>query len=276
MGAGKVKRFVAMLIFLEVMQASGAWAFAAEAALRADESEDYQLLREIISTEFSGQVPHEWGPSVPGVRTRLKTKDKVVAVGVDTCDLMGKGEDAKLIKFFAAENIPATLFICGEWVDKNGAVLKKLASNPLFEIASQGLSRKACSVNGKNAGDVSGTRNVDELFIEIEKNARKIEAVTGILPQYYHAGAGYYDEVAVRIIKALGFEALGSFAHGPRGSGLDKEQALELLVNPASGAIAILGGVSLQSSFAESVIESVRKLRSKGYKFVKVSDYPLE
>jgi peptidoglycan/xylan/chitin deacetylase (PgdA/CDA1 family) len=243
---------------------------------RDSEPEDYQLLREIIDTEFSGQAPHEWGESVSGVKTRLKTEDKVVALGIDACDLMGGGQDARLIKFLAAENIPATLFLCGDWVDKNTAILKKLAANPLFEIANQGMSRKACSVNGRTAGGKPGTGNVGELFSEIEQNARKIEAVTGVLPQYYHSGSGYYDEVAVRIVRALGYEALGSSGHGPRDKNLEKKQALDMLVNPAAGAIAILGGASLPSSFVDSVIKAVRKLRSKGYKFVKVSDYPLE
>lgn len=270
-----MKRIVVILLCLAALYVPGAGLCAAETVSPDPEPEDYQLLKEIISSEFTGQAPHEWGPSVPGVKTRLKTEDKVIAIGVDTCDLMGKGEDAKLIKFFSAEKIPATLFICGEWADKNRAVLKKLAANPLFEIANQGLSRKACSVDGKSAAGTSGTRNVEELFMEIEKNARKIEAVTGTLPQYYHAGAGHYDEVAVRIVKALGYEALGSSVRGT-GQSLDKKKVLDLLVNPASGAIAILGGVSLQSSFAESVIASVRKLRSQGYRFVKLSDYPLE
>lgn len=240
------------------------------------ESEDYRLLREIISVEFSGQAPHEWGEAVSGVRTRLKTEDKVVALGVDTCDLMDKGQDAKLIKFLAAEKIPATLFICGDWVDKNSAILKKLAANPLFEIANQGVSRKACSVNGKSANGIPGTGNVGELFAEIEQNARKIEAVTGVLPQYYHAGSGHYDEVAVRIVRALGYEALGSSARGSQDKSFGQKQILNVLMNPAAGAIAILGGVSLQSSFVDSVIKAVREIRSKGYKFVKISDYPLE
>jgi peptidoglycan/xylan/chitin deacetylase (PgdA/CDA1 family) len=240
------------------------------------EPEDYRLLRGIISTEFSGQAPHEWGESVSGVKTRLKTEEKVVALGVDACDLMNKGQDAKLIKFLTAENIPATLFVCGDWIDKNSATLKKLAANPLFEIANQGVSRKACSVTGKAARGVSGTSNVEELFAEIEQNARKIEAVTGILPQYYHSGSGYYDEVAVRIVRALGYEALGSSGRGSREPNLEKMQVLDALVNPVAGAIEILGGVSLQSSFVDSVIAAVRKLQAKGYKFVKVSDYPLE
>jgi peptidoglycan/xylan/chitin deacetylase (PgdA/CDA1 family) len=273
-----VKRFVFIVLIVAWGMAQGVgFGVAADPAREpAAEPEDYQLLREIITTEFSGQAPHEWGESVAGVKTRLKTEDKVVALGVDTCDLMAKGQDAKLIKFLIAENIPATLFICGEWVDKNSATLKKLAANPLFEIANQGISRKACSVNGKAAGGVSGTNNVEELFAEIEQNARKIEAVTGILPQYYHPGAGYYDEVAVRIVRALGYEALGSSSRSSQGRSLNRKQALDVLVNPVAGAIAILGGVSLQSTFVDNVIESVRKLRSKGYKFVKVSDYTLE
>lgn len=271
-----MKRFVVTLICLVGLWPLGAGLCAVETSRGDTEPEDYALLREIISTEFSGQAPHEWGESVSGVKTRLKTEDKVVALGVDACDLMGKGQDAKLIQFLAAENIPATLFLCGEWVDKNSAVLKKLSANPLFEIASQGVSRKACSVSGKSTAGATGTRNIDELFAEIEQNARKIEAITGILPQYYHAGAGYYDEVAVRIVKALGYEAIGSYPGKSQSQNLEKKQVLDALANPVAGAIAILGGVSLQSSFVDTTIKAVRQLRSKGYKFVKVSDYPLE
>ncbi|MDD5226611.1 MAG: polysaccharide deacetylase, partial [Candidatus Omnitrophica bacterium] len=116
-----MKRTVWILLFLVWGIAQGAGFCQAADPQRepVSEPEDYKLLREIISAEFSGQAPHEWGESVSGVKTRLKTVDKVVALGVDTCDLMGKGQDAKLIKFLAAENIPATLFICGEWIDKN-------------------------------------------------------------------------------------------------------------------------------------------------------------
>lgn len=250
---------------------------AADVKAGADpEPEDYQLLREIISAEFAGQIPHEWGEAVSGVRTRLKTEDKVVALGVDTCDLMKSGQDKKLIKHLVAENIPATLFVCGDWVDRNGAALKKLAANPLFEIANQGLLQRACSVDRKTAGGIPATHSVEELFAEVEGNARKIEKITGILPQYYHAGSGHYDEVAVRIIKALGYEALGSPDAGSGGQRSSKMQVPDALANPSAGALLILRGVSFQDSFADAASEAVRKLRAKGYKFVKVSDYPLE
>ena len=269
-----MKRMFAILIVLLGLSIRGTGVCAQVTDAADAEPEDYKLLREIISTEFSGQVPHEWGEAVSGVRTRLRTDDKIVAIGVDACDLMAKGDDAKLIKFLAAENIPATLFLCGKWVDKYPAVLKKLAVNPLFEIANQGVARKACSVNGQAAAGTPGTTGVEDVFDEIEMNARKIEAVTGTLPHYYHAGAGYYDEIAVRIVKALGYEALGSSVLLPDGKAAGREQVLEAFLDPAPGAIAIFGGVSLQSTFVEGAIESVRGLRAKGYKFVKVSDFP--
>ena len=249
--------------------------FCAEVPSRSEaDPEDYRLLREIISAEFSGQVPHEWGDTVSGVQTMLRTEDKVLAIGVDTCDLMEKGEDARLIKFLAAENIPATLFVCAKWIDKYPAVLKKLAANPLFEIANRGISSKPCSVNGNTAGGMPGTTGIDDLYNEIERNARKIEAITGTLPHYYHAGAGYYDEIAVSIVKALGYAALGSSLRIPGGKEVGKKQVLDAFMNPAAGAIVILGGSPLQSTFVEAVMEALLKLRSQGYKFVKVSDYP--
>ncbi len=266
--------WIFLVVFFGITQGVGLSAEAASPA--AAEPEDYRLLKAIISAEFNGQVPHDWGETVPGVQTRLRTEDKVLAIGVDACDLMAKGDDAKLIKFLEAEKIPATIFVCGTWIEKYPAVLKDLAANALFEIANRGISRKACSVNGKAAGETPGTASVEELFNEIERNARKIEAVTGTLPHYYRAGAGYYDDVAVRIVKALGYEAVGASILPAGGAEAGKEQILAAFTNPASGAIAIFGGISLQSTFVEGVMESLLSLRSRGYKLVKVSDYPPE
>lgn len=241
-----------------------------------DDAEDYKILQEIIALEFSGETPHEWGDAVSGVKTHLKTDEKVVAIGLDTCDLKGEAAGLKLLRAFETENIPVTLFVCGEWIDRNAAALKKIAANPLFEIGNQGLAHKPCSVNGKSAADVAGTKSVDEVFMEIEKNARKIEAITGVLPQFYRAGSGYYDEVAVRIVNALGYEAVGSNLRLPEGTELTREKVMETMLNPAAGAIAIFQPAAVNQAVASGILEAVRKLRAKGYKFVKLSDFPLE
>jgi len=245
-------------------------------AKNENEAEDYQLLKEIIVTEFSGQAAHEWGEVVSGVKTRLKTDEKIIALGLDTCGVQGEGSSARWTKFFESQKIPVTVFACGEWIDKNRAILKSIAANPLFEIANQGLQFKPCSVNGKSVAGLQGTRNVEEVFVEIEKNARTIESITGILPQFYRSGGGYYDEVAVRIAKALGYEAVGNYVHLPAAKIPDKKQIMDVLKNPAIGTIAVFQESVFQGRAAEGLVEAVRRLRIQGYKFVKLSDYPLE
>ncbi len=257
-----------------ICSAVGLAGTAAAAPMQSeDDAEDYKILKQIIVLEFSGETPHEWGDTVSGVKTHLKTDEKVVALGLDMKD---QDEGLNLLRAFESENIPATLFVSGDWIDRNADILKKLAANPLFEIANQGLARKPCSVNGKSAADVAGTGSVDEVFTEIEKNARKIESITGILPQYYRAGAGYYDEVAVRIVNALGYEAVGSNLRLPEGTELTREKVLEAMLNPASGAIAIFKSGTLSRKVSGGILEAVHKLRAKGYKFVKLSDFQLE
>ncbi len=267
-------------VFFLICALCGAGVFSGTVAAapmqNEDDAEDYKILKEIIVLEFSGETPHEWGDTVSGVKTHLKTDEKVVALGLDTCDPQNQDQSLTLLRTFETENIPATLFVCGDWIDRNTAILKKLAANPLFEIANQGLAHKPCSVNGKSAEDMAGTRSVDEVFTEIEKNARKIESITGILPQYYRAGTGYYDEVAVRIVNALGYEAVGSNIRLPEGTELTRDNVLEAMANPAAGAIAILNSGALSRTVSSGVLESIHKLRAKGYKFVKLSDFPLE
>lgn len=241
-----------------------------------DAAEDYKLLKEIIVKEFSSEKPQEWGDMIPGVKTHLKTQEKVIAIGLGATDLSGQGEELSLIRFFESENIPMTLFVSGGWMDRNRALLKRLAGNPLFEIANHGLEEKPCSTNGKSAAGIQGTRNIEELFSEIEQNARKIEAITGILPQYYRSGAGYYDEIAVKVIKALGYEPIGSGLRLSPGNALTRKQVLEAFSNPSAGAIAMLQSEALNKTVSGGIMEAIRKLRSRGYKFVKLSDYPLE
>lgn len=273
LGLKKIFRGVTCFLFLSILLPVIAHAAPSQSE---ENAEDYKLLKDIIVTEFSTETPHEWGDAVSGVKTHLKTQEKVIAIGLDADAIPEKEGSSSLVEFFQRENIPVTLFVSGGWIDRNSALLKKLAANPLFEIANHGLDQKPCSISGKSIRDKKGTRNVEEVFAEIEKNARKIEAMTGVLPQYYRSGAGYYDEVAVRIVKALGYEAVGSDLKLPQGTGVTRQQVFDSLMNPSAGAIAILQAGTLNKTVSDGIIDAVRTLRAKGYKFVKLSDYPLD
>ncbi len=253
-------------------------AFSGKAALCAGESDKvpYDVLKKEMAAEFSGKAPAEWGETVKGVRTRLATGKRVIALTLDACGSpRGKGFDAKLIGFLEKEKIPATLFINSRWIDANRELFLKLAANPLFEIGNHGLLHKPASVTGRSVYGIGGTRDVAELVDEIELNARKIEELTGKKPRYYRSGTAYYDEVAVAVANRLGNQVIGFDVLGDAGATDTPEQVKAALEKAAPGAIVIMHMNHPESGTAAGVMAAVPELRKRGFRFVKLSDYKL-
>lgn len=254
----------------------GSFSSEPSVSLSDKESDDFEILKEIIITEFRDEVPHQWGENVSGVKTMLDTEDRVVAITLDACGSEGDGYDSELIDYLVAKNIPATLFLSGKWIDKNKKTFKALAKQPLFEIENHGLNHKPCSVTGKSAYGIEGTKNSEEVFYEMEKNARKIEEVTGRLPDLYRSGTAHYDEVAVRIAEALGYDVVGFNILGDKGASYTKEEVSKALLNAVPGSIAIFHMNHPEGDTAEGLMSAIPKLKRKGFQFVKLSEYSLK
>jgi len=233
-------------------------------------------LKAEIEAAYAGKSPREWGETVTGVKTRLATKEKVVALTLDACGSpRGKGIDAELIRFLKQEQIPATLFINARWIDANPELFMELAGNPLFDIANHGLLHRPASVNGRSVYGIDGTRTVGELVDEIELNAEKIRKLTGKRPKYYRSGTAYYDEFAVEISERLGHRVIGFSVLGDAGATYTADQVKTALLSSAPGSIVILHMNHPEGGTAKGVEAAVPELRKRGFRFVKLSDYPL-
>ena len=236
-----------------------------------------ESVKEQISVRFSGRKPLHWGENVPGVRSRLATDEKVIALTLDACgSASGKGVDARLMVFLAREQVPATLFINARWIDANPELFRRLAANPLFEIANHGLRHKPASVNGRSAYGISGTRDAGELVEEIELNARKIESISGTRPKLYRSGTAYYDEVAVEISRQLNHEVAGYSVLGDAGATFTADQVKAALLKSTSGDIILCHMNHPGSGTGAGIIAAVPELRKSGFRFVRMSDYPLK
>ncbi len=243
----------------------------------AQVEEPIATLRERISVEFAGRTPREWSETVSGVRTRMKTGERVLALTLDACgSRSGKGFDAALMDFLEKEHIPATLFINARWIDANPGQFKRLAANPLFEIASHGLLHRPASVTGRSVYGIQGTASVAEVVDEIELNARRIQQLTGKRPSYYRSGTAYYDEVAVEVSRRLGHEVIGFTVLGDAGATYRLDQVRAALVRSAPGDIVILHMNHPEGETAAGVRAAVPELRRRGFRFVKLSEYELQ
>lgn len=234
-----------------------------------------QTKERIIST-FRGRAPQEWGETVRGVKTRLNTNQKVLALTFDACSgPRSLGYDARLIKYLETEKVPATLFISGRWMDANAEIFKKLSENPLFEIENHGLDHKPCSAIGRSVYGIEGTKSAGEIFDEIELNALKILNLTGHKPKYYRPGTSYCDEICVAIANALGVEVVNFSVRGDAGATYSKKQVEEALWNAPPSSIILMHMNHPESETAEGVIETIPELKKRGFRFVKVSEFGL-
>jgi peptidoglycan/xylan/chitin deacetylase (PgdA/CDA1 family) len=186
------------------------------------------------------------------------------------------GYDKKLISFLEKENIPATLFINARWIDTNLETFKTLASNPLFEIGNHGLSHKPASVDGSSVYGIKGTENIAELVDEIELNARKIESITNKRPKYYRSGTAFYDDVAVKVANKLKHQVIGFSILGDAGATYTAKKVEEAFMTAKKGEIAIVHFNHPESQTREGMIRAITKLKADGFKFVKLSAYPLK
>jgi peptidoglycan/xylan/chitin deacetylase (PgdA/CDA1 family) len=230
-------------------------------------------LREKIICEFSNKVHGEWSETAKGVRTRINTDKKIIALTLDACGAKGDGYDALLINYLIENNVVATLFINSRWIDKNPGIFKQLALNPLFEIENHGFQHKPCSVSGKSIYGIQGTKNIGEVIDEIEKNGRKIQLLTGRKPKYYRSGTAYYDEIGVKIAGRLGYKVAGFSILGDRGATYSKERVREALLSVTPGSIVICHMNHPEKETAEGLIAAIPELKRRGFGFVKLEDY---
>lgn len=243
----------------------------------ANSKKEYESFRKNIAKAFENQTPRQWGENVTGVKTNLDTQEKVIALTMDACGSpLGMAYDEKLVNFLKKEKIPATMFINARWINKNLSTFKELASNPLFEIANHGLEHKPASVNGKSIYGLSGTKNVEELVDEIELNARKIESITHKRPKYFRSGTAYYDEVAVSVANKLNHQVVGFSILGDAGATFSIKKVEEAFLKAKKGEIVIIHMNHPSSDTAQGTINAITKLKQKGFKFVKLSDYKLK
>jgi len=228
-----------------------------------------------IAAKYKNIKPAKWGENISGIKRRLDTDKNVIALTFDACSSKTDGYDSKLIDFLTAEKIPATLFVGGRWINKFPKEFKALSENKLFEIENHGLNHRPCSVTGRKAYGIKGTKNPAEVIDEVEQNAQKIEKITGRKPKYFRSGTAYYDEIAVKIIEDLGYTPVGFSVNGDYGATASKKEIKRILSNAPPGSIVIFHMNRPGKGALDGIKEALPELKKRGIKFVQLSEYKL-
>lgn len=227
--------------------------------------------------EAFNKTPSEWGEHVSGVKTRFKTDAKEIALTFDACGgEFGNDYDEKLIHFLQSENIPATLFINKRWIQENETLFVTLAENPLFQIENHGTNHQPLSVNGGEAWGIQATISPKEVYDEIMINHQTVNDLIDREMTLFRSGTAYYDEVAVELAQALGYDVVNFNILGDAGATYSSQQVEQAILQATKGSIILLHMNQPQSGTAQGVMQAVPQLQEQGFEFVLLKDKELK
>jgi peptidoglycan/xylan/chitin deacetylase (PgdA/CDA1 family) len=231
------------------------------------------LTRAQVVARYGHIKPHTWGFGGPGVVRDLRASRRVIALTFDACGgPHGSGYDQALIGFLRRREVPATLFLNSRWIDANPAVFRRLAGEPLFEIANHGTRHLPLSVTGRSAYGIRGTQNAGEVYDEVERNQARLTRLLGAPPRWFRAGTAYSDDVAAQIVTALADHLVSFSVNGDGGATFTPSQVRSAVTAAPGGSIVLCHMNHPASGTAQGITAAVPRLIAAGYRFVRISD----
>ena len=168
--------------------------------------------------------------------------------------------------------MPATLFLNSRWIDANPAAFGELAAEPLFEIANHGTRHLPLSVAGQSAYGIGGTRNAGEVYDEVATNQARLRRLLGVPPRLFRAGTACCDDVAARIVTAMGDRLVSFSVNGDGGATFTPRQVRSTVTAAPGGSIVICHMNHPESGTAQGIAAAVPYLLTRGYHFARLSD----
>ena len=227
--------------------------------------------RDDVVAEFGSQVPSQWGLEVDGVV--LRTDSPSICLTFDACGgRNGSGYDEALITALVETATPATLFLNSRWIEANPQTTADLAANPLFELANHGTSHAPLSVSGREAYGITGTASVGEVYDEVALNQALLTSLLGRPPLFFRSGTAHYDDVAVRIVRALGLVPVNFDINADAGATFSAAQVRTATSAAGEGSISIAHFNQPGSGTAQGIADAIDDLTQNGMTFAKLGD----
>ncbi len=168
-----------------------------------------------------------------------------------------------MIEVLLRDNVPATLFLSGRWVEKNPEKAKFLASQPQFEIADHSFYHPHMT-----------EKPDDRDLRELKRTQAIIKKITGKTPRYFRPPYGETDERVVKLAASVGLTTVQyDLASGDPDPDLSPQRIVRVVLRDARGGSIIVFHMNKNGVHtAEILPQVVEGLRKKGFELVTVGE----
>lgn len=189
----------------------------------------------------------------------VKTDKPQVALTFDGA--WGNEDTATLLEILARQNIKATFFFTGGWIEKYPEDVKTILEQG-HEIGNHSENHKQMSRLSK-----------EDCKLELKKVHDKMKALTDIDMTLFRPPYGDYNDIVIEAANELGYHVIQWDVDSLDWKDYGKESILHTVVDHkhlGNGSIILMhNGAKYTKDALEALIMGVKE---KGYEFVKVSD----
>ncbi|AKZ58808.1 Lipoprotein [Streptomyces ambofaciens ATCC 23877] len=180
-------------------------------------------------------------------------------------------DNPRLIEALRELKVPATVFMTGRWAEEYPDAARSLGRDPRFEIANHSYSHYAYTDDCYGLPSVSRERMRAD--VERAYTAFRKAGVANAMP-YFRFPGGCYDRAALEELTATGVTAVQWDVVSGDAFATDADAvARQVLDGVRPGSVVVLHCTRSAAPVTERAVRTiVPELRSRGYRFVKVSE----
>ncbi|MGZ3102156.1 polysaccharide deacetylase family protein [Streptomyces sp. H72] len=180
-------------------------------------------------------------------------------------------DNPRLIEALRTLKVPATVFMTGRWAEEYPDAARSIGRDPRFEVANHSYSHHAYT------DDCYGLPTVpeDRMQADVERayTAFREAGVANAMP-YFRFPGGCYDDGALKALTATGVTAVQWDVVSGDAFATDADAvARQVLDGVRPGSVVVMHCTRSAAPVTEQAVRTiVPELRSRGYRFVKVSE----
>jgi peptidoglycan/xylan/chitin deacetylase (PgdA/CDA1 family) len=203
-------------------------------------------------------------PTGPIAIAGVTTSEPVVALTFDACATkkQANGFDRRVFEILARDQIPATFYLTGRWVETHPSAAKIIAAAPWIELGNHTYSHPRLTLTRK-----------ERIYLQIRRTNRILEKKIGRPALTLRPPAGAFNATVVRIANQEHLPVvLWSIVSGDVGGHVPTARMDRAVLEQAKPGAIIIFHINKRAPLTKKALpDIIAGLREKGFRFVTVS-----
>lgn len=208
------------------------------------------------------------GPGLlePSLHVEKGGKVPQVALTFDACS---GAIDRRILDMLMTEGVPATIFVTGRWLRRNGEAIALIKSRPdLFAVENHGLNHVPAIDRPDLVYGIAAAGTSEAVASEVENGAAWVERAGFARPGWFRGATALYTPSSMAAIRAMGFRIAGFSLNGDQGASASARAAASRIGAARDGDVVISHINHPERPAGEGVAQGVLALKRKGFRFV--------